>query len=99
MLSCDGPPLTLDDRDAGLLLIDGTWRRAQKMANAVGEIERRSLPNLVQTAYPRCQEEERGFASVEALFLAYRILGWDTEGLLDHYHWREQFLTQIKEIE
>ena len=29
---------------------------------------------------------------VEALFLAYHILGRPTEGLLDHYHWAEEFL-------
>jgi pre-rRNA-processing protein TSR3 len=33
-----------------------------------------------------------GLASVEALYLAYHLLGRPTEGLLDHYHWAVEFL-------
>ena len=54
-----------------------------------------SLPLGYKTAYPRRQDEERGLASIEALYIAYRVLGWETEGLLDHYHWRDEFLKQF----
>ena len=37
-------------------------------------------------------DPENGLASVEALFLAYQMLGRPTEGLLDHYRWAEEFL-------
>lgn len=99
MLSLDAPPLTVADGKHGLLLIDGTWRYAEKMTHWVeGRVPliKRSLPTHYRTAYPRKQEDcpdpERGLASVEALYLAYKILERDTEGLLDHYHWREDFL-------
>lgn len=90
-LSLDGPPLTAGDGDRGLFLIDATWRYAEKMAAQLPPIEKRSLPAHYQTAYPRRQEESRGLASIEALYIAYSILGWETEGLLDHYYWRDRF--------
>lgn len=96
VLGVDGPTLTEADRDQGLVLIDGTWRYAEVMGRKVGDVEWRSLPLGYQTAYPRRQDEERGLASVEALYIAYRVLGWETEGLLDHYHWREEFLKQFR---
>jgi pre-rRNA-processing protein TSR3 len=34
----------------------------------------------------------KGLASIEALYIAYFILGYDTMGLLDQYHWAELFL-------
>jgi pre-rRNA-processing protein TSR3 len=49
-----------------------------------------------QTAYPRASklgtDPANGLASVEALFLAYHILGRPTAGLLDHFRWRAEFL-------
>ena len=60
------------------------------------DMPKRSLPGHFVTAYPRKQEDcpdpERGLASVEALYIAHQILGHDTEGLLEHYHWKEKFL-------
>jgi pre-rRNA-processing protein TSR3 len=99
VLSLNGPPLSIADRGQGLLLIDGTWRYASTMFNVISAdtpLIERSLPAGWLTAYPRrqddCQEPSRGLASVEALFSAYSILGYPTEGLLEHYHWREKFL-------
>ena len=100
LLGMEGEPLTAEDRHLGLLLVDGTWRYAQKMEKWVLEqcpqITRRTLSGNWRTAYPRCQsccpDPERGLASVEALYAAYNILGYSTEGLLDHYHWKERFL-------
>ena len=49
-----------------------------------------------RTAYPRVSklgtDPDNGLASIEALFLAYHLLGRPTVGLLDHYHWAEDFL-------
>ncbi len=99
VLTLDAPPLTLDDASLGLFLIDGTWRYAEKMAKSLpspAPFTCRSLPAHFRTAYPRrqldCPKPERGLASVEALYLAYSILGRSTEGILDHYHWKELFI-------
>jgi pre-rRNA-processing protein TSR3 len=98
LLDLEGPPLSSQDRDKGLVLLDGTWRYASKMRENIpflDDLPKRSLP-LAYTAYPRrqedCSEPERGLASVEALYLAYCILERDAEGLLDHYYWKDQFL-------
>ena len=37
-------------------------------------------------------DPDNGLASVEALFVAYHLLGRATDGLLDHYRWAEEFL-------
>jgi pre-rRNA-processing protein TSR3 len=36
-----------------------------------------------------------GLASVEALYVARRLLGDDDPSLLAQYHWREQFLAIV----
>ncbi|MDN3506921.1 MAG: hypothetical protein P0S96_06800 [Simkaniaceae bacterium] len=96
VLAVDAPPLTKADTNKGIFLIDGTWRYAEKMLKSLEEpITLRSLP-AVPTAYPRRQEVEQGLASIEALYLAYTILGRDPKGLLDLYHWREEFLLNIE---
>lgn len=98
LLKVGAPPLTPADAEKGLLLIDGTWRLAAVMEPRIPVLEARSLPAGWRTAYPRrqtgCPDPEAGLASVEALYLAYLVMGRSTEGLLDHYHWREQFLSQ-----
>ena len=100
VLTLDGPPLTQDDAHLGLFLIDGTWRYAKKMAKSLPDTYiSRSLPAHFRTAYPRrqpdCPEPARGLASVEALYLAYAILGRSPEGILDHYHWKELFMKNV----
>lgn len=100
MLVVDGaPPLTYQDRERDLLFLDSTWRYLPKMVNAVDRyfpVEKRVLPGVYMTAYPRTQEDcvdpSRGLSTLEALYIAYRILGRNTEGLLDHYHWRDSFI-------
>ena len=99
LLTLHAPPLTQADAQRGLLLLDGTWRYASKMKNYVDslyQLETRSLPPGWKTAYPRrqddCDDPEAGLASVEALFVAFFILGWDTKGLLQAYHWAKDFL-------
>lgn len=95
LLAVDAPPLSKEDADSGLFLIDGTWRYAETMAKPYQNLKKRSLPTTIQTAYPRRQEIKEGLASVEALYAAYSILGRETEGLLDHYHWKSQFLDKL----
>lgn len=96
VLTLDAPVLSKEDGDKGIFLIDGTWRYAEKMlASLPIPYEKRSLPPA-KTAYPRkqtgCSNPKRGLASIEALYLAYVLLGRETEGLLDSYLFREEFL-------
>lgn len=96
-LAAEGPPLTAEDRDRGILLLDGSWRWAAPMNRDFVHVPPRSLQGY-RTAYPRISKRgtdpDNGLASVEALYIAYRILGRPTEGLLDHYRWAEEFLRQ-----
>lgn len=94
-LAADGPPLSADDAARGLLLLDGSWRRAGAMTHDFADIEPRSLAGW-RTAYPRVSklgtDPDNGLASIEALFVAYHLLGRPTTGLLDHYRWAAEFL-------
>lgn len=97
LLTLDAPILSSEDTSP-LLIIDGTWKYAQKMIDnlPLHLLIKRSLPTEIKTAYPRrqadCPEPERGLASVEALFAAYFVSGKNTQGLLDHYYWKSHFL-------
>ncbi|MFO0863891.1 MAG: hypothetical protein U0744_04400 [Gemmataceae bacterium] len=94
-LAPDALPLSPGDAQKGLLLIDGSWRWAATMNDDFLAAEPRSLQGYT-TAYPRVSklgtDPLEGLATIEALFLAYRILGRSTEGLLDHYRWADEFL-------
>lgn len=94
-LAADGPPLSATDRAMGILLLDGSWRSADSMTREFAHVEPRSLSGFV-TAYPRVSklgtDPANGLASIEALYLAYHILGRPTAGLLDQYHWAAEFL-------
>lgn len=94
-LAADGPPLSADDAGCGILLLDGSWRRAEGMNRDFLDVPPRSLCGY-RTAYPRVSKHgtdpENGLASVEALYLAYHLLGRPTVGLLDHYRWAAEFL-------
>jgi pre-rRNA-processing protein TSR3 len=94
-LAIDGSALSTADSDQGILLIDGAWRHAAKMQEHFSHVPPRSLTGFL-TAYPRVsklfQDPAEGLASVEALYVAYRILGRPTDGMLDAYRWRDQFL-------
>lgn len=97
LLKVGAPPLTIEDRNRDLFLIDGTWRLAQVMEKQLPwKLEARSLPGHYRTAYPRrqtdCPDPEAGLSSLEALFIAHRILGRSTENLLDRYYWKELFI-------
>lgn len=94
-LAAEGPELSAADREAGVLLLDGSWRWAEAMTRAFAHVPPRSLQSY-RTAYPRVSklgtDPDNGLASVEALYLAYHLLGRDTAGLLDHYRWGDEFL-------
>lgn len=99
LLVMDGAEeLSLADENKSLLILDSSWRYLDRMQTFVEKkqkVEKRTLPSSWRTAYPRRQEDcpdpVRGLSSIEALFIAFRILGRETEGLLDYYHWKEDF--------
>ncbi|WP_437191170.1 ribosome biogenesis domain-containing protein [Planctomicrobium sp. SH527] len=94
-LGIGGPLLTSNDAANGLLLLDGTWRLAARMEKDYTSLPVRSLLPW-QTAYPRVSktydDPAAGLATVEALFAAHCQIGLTTEGLLDHYYWKDRFL-------
>lgn len=94
-LGLGGPLLSPEDSPRGLLVLDGTWRLAQRMEPFFSELPVRSLP-LWETAYPRVSklfaDPSAGLATIEAVFAAYSIMGRDTVGLLDQFHWKQEFL-------
>jgi pre-rRNA-processing protein TSR3 len=105
LLSLEAPPLSRGDEDKGLFILDATWRYAARMLQQIEErpgLIFRSLPSEFRTAYPRrqndCVDPDRGLASIEALYIAYRILGRETETLLNHYHWKEPFLEKNRDL-
>jgi pre-rRNA-processing protein TSR3 len=99
LLDIEGEPLSPDEAYSGIVVLDATWRLAQKMRKQIPElhcIEKRSIPKGFVTAYPRrqndCIDPEAGLASIEAIFVAHSILGLDTSNLLNNYYWKDAFL-------
>ncbi len=94
-LGLGGPPLTAAEAQAGLLILDGTWRYAATMERDYADIPVRSLGPWT-TAYPRTsklfEDPAAGLATIEALVAAYVQMGRPIDGLLDQYAWKEQFL-------
>ncbi|MBA3815312.1 MAG: hypothetical protein H0X29_02100 [Parachlamydiaceae bacterium] len=103
MLDFEGPVISPADSHLGLFILDATWRYAEKMVRFVDDqvvLERRSLPPEFRTAYPRRQEDcslpERGLASIEAIYIAYWLMGRETARLLENYHWKTEFMENNK---
>lgn len=101
VLDISGKPLSKEDAGRGLILLDATWRLAKKMSEQIKElrtVEKRSLPAGFTTAYPRrqddCPDPMAGLASIEALYIAYFLMGKPCEFLLENYHWKEPFLAK-----
>jgi pre-rRNA-processing protein TSR3 len=91
--------LSFKDRDSGIIVLDSTWRYLPKMIKAVENrafCEKRVLPEGFATAYPRrqedCEDPARGLASIEAIYIAYFLLGRPAEELLEGYFWKKPFL-------
>ena len=93
-LGFNGPQLSDADAGRGLLVLDGTWRFAATMEQEFADVPVRSLPPW-KTAYPRVskmfENPADGLATIEAIYLAYKLLGRDTSMLLDEYHWADEF--------
>ena len=103
LLEIDAPPLSSADAPHSLLILDSTWRLLPRMrACVMGEVLPRSLPRDLETAYPRQSKLEedpvRGLASIEALYVALRLMGHRQDDLLDQYHWRKAFLAHCDAI-
>lgn len=100
-LGIGGPKLTPQDSVSGLLVLDATWKLAEPMEQAFADVPVRSL-NSWKTAYPRTSklfdDPSEGLATIEAIYAAYRQLGRPTDGLLESYHWKNQFLELNKEF-
>jgi pre-rRNA-processing protein TSR3 len=94
-LGMGGEELNESDAAAGLLVLDGTWKLAQKMEPFYEDVPVRTLPDI-KTAYPRSSkmfaDPIGGLATVEAVYAALRIMKRPLDGLLDHYHWKDTFL-------
>ena len=100
LLAMDSPVLSVEDAGRPLLLLDSTWRLLPQLnACLTGEPVFRSLPEGIPTAYPRVSKVSKdplgGLASVEALYLAKRLLGDDDPSLLDDYYWKDAFLNYV----
>ncbi len=95
LLAPGAPPLSPADAGRPLLLLDASWRHAEKMRKAVEPVETRSIPPGWRTAYPRRskihEDPDTGLATVEALFAALCILGCRDDALLRFYPWRDAF--------
>lgn len=90
------------DMQRPLLLLDSTWRLLPQLEEKIdGKPIYRSLPGGIETAYPRvskiAEDPSAGLASVEALYLAMRILGHDDPDMLKHYHWRDAFMNNLSQ--
>ena len=100
-LGLGGPQLSLEDRDRGLLLLDGSWRWAAKMEKSYTDVPVRSLGPW-QTAYPRQSrvfaDPVEGLATIEALYAALCQMGRREDGLFASYHWGEHFLQKNREL-
>jgi pre-rRNA-processing protein TSR3 len=94
-LGLGGEILGSADAEAGLLVLDGTWRLVSRMEPDYADLPVRSLLPW-KTAYPRVSklfdDPEAGLSTIEALYAAHLQMGRDTTGLLDDYHWRDEFL-------
>lgn len=83
-----------------VLLLDSVWRLLPGMrARVTGNPVERSLPPWVRTAYPRVSkmtdDPECGLATVEALYAAVRLMGFDCPEILEGYRWKDEFLRQF----
>jgi len=96
-LCVEGTPLSVDDAERPILLLDATWRLLPKVrAQVVGRTVKRSIPSGWRTAYPRVSKDgsdpPAGLASIEALFVAQAMMGNADTALLEGYYWGATFL-------
>ncbi len=100
-LGIGGQPLSDDDADRGILVLDGTWKLASRMEPDFAHLPVRSIGPWV-TAYPRTSklfdDPTAGLATIEAIYAALHELGRPTEGLLESYHWKDDFLHENQHL-
>ena len=112
LLEVDAPELQPEDAghlESGgrIVLLDATWVRLAPLgrrldlAGAEG-LQRRALPAVFQTAYPRhsklFKDPGVGLASVEAMFAVTVILGAARPDFLQPYRWAGEFLELNREV-
>jgi len=98
LLDMEGEPLSKEDCGP-FVFLDATWKYATVMRENIPQLSscrRRKIPDQWCTAYPRKQSEcidpIRGLATVEAIYAVSSITNTPMDCVLDHYHWKEQFL-------
>ncbi len=100
-LGIGGEQLSPNDHDRGLVLLDGSWRWAEKMEKSYSGLPVRSLGPW-QTAYPRhsrvFEDPAEGLATIEALYAALCQMGRREDDLLVSYHWGNEFLERNREL-
>ncbi len=88
------------DRQRPLILVDASWRWAERVVRKL-PLPRRRLPPF-RTAYPRSSKVFRdppgGLASAEALFGALAVFGVYAEDVLDAFRWKEAFLAENRDL-
>lgn len=99
LLTVGAPILSSNDSEP-LLVLDSTWRLLPYLEKCiVGMPVRRSLPLSIKTAFPRMSkvfpDPPSGLASIEALYVAKKILGCEDLTLLESYYWKDAFLEQF----
>jgi pre-rRNA-processing protein TSR3 len=87
-----------------VLLLDSVWRLLPGMRRKIsGAPVERSLPGWVTTAYPRIskmtEDPEDGLATIEALYAALALMGFECPELLDGYLWKDAFLASFREAQ
>lgn len=101
-LGIGGQPLTPKFQAYGLLVLDGTWKLAQRMERDFASVPLVSLDPDWRTAYPRsskvAEDPAAGLATIEAVFAAYVQLGLPSLDLLNAYHWRSEFLDRNRDL-
>lgn len=100
-LGFGGPLLTPADALSGLLVLDATWKYAERMERDYAAVPVLSLLPW-RTAYPRASklftDPAGGLATIEAMYAAYVQMGRDPAGLLEGYRWRAEFLAQNADL-
>jgi len=104
VLSLDGSPLTYDDRDSPIILIDARWKYAKRILRQMetpGITTKRKIIGL-RTGYPRKDAPEDALSSLEALFSTLWTFGHYNPAILADYYWRKDFLegnaSRLKEL-
>ena len=96
LLEIDAPPISEEDADRPILLLDSTWFLLPKIRTKVyGKFVPRSLPASIKTAYPRVSKmhnDPSGLATVEALYAAMRFIGKVDPSVIRQYSFAKKFL-------